>query len=347
MVNPKGREMADSPHSSNFNQFSTHDQPGAVVIDPSAQPTPNPYVAGVMSGPVPFSSQCRGCGYDLSGLDIAGLCPECSKPIFDSLQGDLLAFAPRHYLQSLHRGTVSILASILFYVMGSVVGVIAGIASAIGAGTGGGTTTRVGSALAMQTSIAAFGLGVSVVYTIMSVAGWYWFTQRDPGVSMRDKADKHRRIVRFTAVANGVCGIGGAIFGVLGIGYSQSLFVQGANTPGGQGFSPSMLILVVLSVILAVGVFVLWAVQIIASLNYMAWLASRVPDMKMRETALKYRWILPLIFILGYICAGLGPVVALILYYNLLNNCRIVVRNIRDQRGYGTDLFKPEAATVA
>jgi MFS family permease len=237
-----------------------------------------------------------------------------------------------------------ILASILFYVVGAIASGIAGFATAFGAGTGGGGT-RFGSALAMQTTIAAFGLGISVVYTLMSVFGWYWFTEQDPGVGLKDKADKHRRIVRITAIANGICGIGGAIFGVLGIGYTQSLMTRGAAGPSGPAFSPAMYTLIALSMLLSLAVFVLWAVQIIASLNYMAWLASRVPDQPLREKALRYRWVLPLIFVVGYVCIGLGPIIALILYYNLINQMRIIVRNIRDQRGYGTSLIKPEVST--
>ncbi len=37
-----------------------------------------------MAGP---EAQCWRCGYDLTGLDIGGTCPECNSAVFDSLAG--------------------------------------------------------------------------------------------------------------------------------------------------------------------------------------------------------------------------------------------------------------------
>ncbi len=311
-----------------------------VVIDPNVPP---PLPPTLLSGPLPFSILCRGCGYDLTGLDVGGLCPECSKPVHDSLQGDLLAFAPKDYLQSLHRGTVAVLASILFYVLGTLASAFAGVAMAFGAGAGGGTT-RAGSALAMQSGIAAFGVGISIVYTVISVAGWYWFTEPDPGISSREKADLHRRVTRGTAIANGICGIVSAVFSLFGLGLTQSLVTANGGAPGAgtPTLSGPMIVLIVVAALFGLGVFALWAVQIIFSLNYMAWLANRVPDQALRKTSLQYRWVLPLIFVVGYVCAGLGPLIALVLYYNLISRFRVTIRKIRLQRGYGASLLQSD-----
>ena len=83
----------------------------------------------------------------------------------------------------------------------------------------------------------------------------------------------------------------------------------------------------------------LWVIQFFASLNYMAWLARRLPDEKMRAEALQYRWVLPLIFVLGSICFGLGALVALVMYYNLINKIRVTVRKTRMSLGHGDKLF--------
>jgi len=279
---------------------------------------------------------CRGCGYELTGLSAEGHCPECGKPIAESLKGDRLLYAPAQYLQSLHRGTITILASILFYVVGSLASGIAGFAMAASMGTV-APAARTGSALAMQSTVAAFGVGISVFYSILSIAGWYWFTEQDQGVGVLNKADSTRKLVRSMAIANGVCGILSAIAGLFGLGLAQSFAfgrAGGANSPG-----PSLIILAVLAGLVGLAVFVLWVIQFFASLNYMAWLIGRLPDEPMRQRALKYRWMLPLIFILGYACLGLGPLIALVMYYNLINQMRIIIRNIRVQRGDNMQLF--------
>lgn len=313
---------------------------------PSDVPPPLPQSENAASQPesppigaaIPYGTLCRGCGYELSGLEVGSVCPECSKPAAESIQSDLISFSSPEYLQSLHRGSVAILASILFYVLGMVASGIAGFAAAFSGGFpgAGGGAARTGSAVAMQTTVAAFSVGVNVIYSLVSVVGWYWFSERDPGVGVLDKADKHRRLLRAMTIANGVCGIVNAVFSLLGLSWGQSMVTAGGAAPQ---FSTAAIIMIGLSMLIGLGVFVLWVIQFFASLNYMAWLARRIPDEKMRKDALQYRWVLPLIFVLGYICIGLGPLVALVLYYNLINKIRVAVRSTRMAQGYGTKLF--------
>ncbi|MCX5690847.1 MAG: hypothetical protein NTV94_13870 [Planctomycetota bacterium] len=47
---------------------------------------------------------CTKCGYDLQGLPIDGQCPECSRQVALSLQGDLLRFAAIPHLETITRG---------------------------------------------------------------------------------------------------------------------------------------------------------------------------------------------------------------------------------------------------
>jgi hypothetical protein len=69
-------------------------------------------------------------------------------------------------------------------------------------------------------------------------------------------------------------------------------------------------------------------VQFFASVLYVRWLAPRIPDVALYEKARKYLWLLPLIYILGMICLGLGPLIALVMYLLMLNSVRVRLQAI-------------------
>jgi hypothetical protein len=47
---------------------------------------------------------CLRCGYNLRGLKIDGLCPECGAPIARSLHGNLLGYSAPEYVAKLQAG---------------------------------------------------------------------------------------------------------------------------------------------------------------------------------------------------------------------------------------------------
>jgi hypothetical protein len=61
---------------------------------------------------------------------------------------------------------------------------------------------------------------------------------------------------------------------------------------------------------------------------YVRWLAPRIPDVALYEKTRKYMWLLPLIYILGMICLGLGPLIAMVMYLLMLNTVRVRLREI-------------------
>ena len=69
-------------------------------------------------------------------------------------------------------------------------------------------------------------------------------------------------------------------------------------------------------------------VQFFASMMYVRWLGPRIPDRSITEKAAEYMWLLPLIYVLGA-CIVIGPFVAVIMYYVLLNKVRVKVSEIR------------------
>ena len=64
------------------------------------------------------------------------------------------------------------------------------------------------------------------------------------------------------------------------------------------------------------------AVEFFAMMLYVRWLAQRIPDADMIQQTRQYIWLLPLLYTVGALCVGLGPIVALVLYSIMLWNLR-------------------------
>ena len=73
---------------------------------------------------------------------------------------------------------------------------------------------------------------------------------------------------------------------------------------------------------------VAWVVQLAAASHYSAWVAARVPDSGLQASALRCRWLLPLIAVVGVPLLMIGPLAALVRYWNLLHTVRQRVRDV-------------------
>lgn len=56
-------------------------------------------------------AHCRDCGYNLRGLSRAGLCPECARPIADSLTDDRLSRSDVDWVMGVYWGAIAMLVS--------------------------------------------------------------------------------------------------------------------------------------------------------------------------------------------------------------------------------------------
>ncbi|MBX3377466.1 MAG: hypothetical protein KF678_10745 [Phycisphaeraceae bacterium] len=254
-----------------------------------------------------LSGLCRACGYDLQGLTIDSPCPECAKPIADSLRGDLLIFADRAYLLDLYRGAVFILVSIILVVSSAVVALALGLAVASG------TTLPVLSDDAVNSLIIA----ITFIASALSIYGWYLLSQRDPGIAMIDPGDRPRRILRIAVVINGALAVLSTVIDLL--------------TPSYAPAAPLDPLTIVTGFVMLAG-FAAWAVQFFAAMRYLQWLGRRVPDPGKVKRAGLYLWLLPVLYIPGVLLCGLGPLIALILYYNFLNDYRKILKRIIAQQ---------------
>jgi hypothetical protein len=72
--------------------------------------------------------------------------------------------------------------------------------------------------------------------------------------------------------------------------------------------------------------------QFFASMIYLRWLAPRLPDDRVFKRAKMLMWLGPLLMTVGAFIL-IGPLVALVLYYNLLNWVRLDLKRILGEQG--------------
>lgn len=250
-------------------------------------------------GTVVHRAICKQCAYDLSGLNSDGNCPECGLPVERSLTEDLLEFSSSAYLESLHKGVVLILAAIIVKLIVAIGGIIIGIVLGI---------NQIDPTLFYQLN---YGLGF--IASLMLALGWWLFSAPDPAFTGRLDGSKARQIVRITTVT--VAGISLVLVPM------QFMSVNSMN-------GPLTAIVVVLSMISMIA----WATGFFAAMLYIRWLAPRIPDERSFDRAKTLMWAGPLLFTVGSLCIGIGPLIALVLYWNMLDWIRKDLKSIRREQ---------------
>lgn len=237
---------------------------------------------------------CIKCAYALVGLPVDGDCPECATPVELSLREQTLANAAPEYLQSLASGLSLVLNGILLMIMVAIGAMVLGFAS-------GGSPSVV---LALQ----FVSLGVSA----MILLGYWKFTQPDPGQVALEANNSARSVIRVTVVAQ--------VFVAL-----ADLIIDLASSSATGTASTFVLIL---SAAVLLSTLALWAVQFFAVMRYTRWIATRVPDAFIMKRTKRYMWLLPLLYGPLFVTV-VGPLIALVLYWNLLDRLRKHVKSIR------------------
>ncbi|MFG0285205.1 MAG: hypothetical protein ACF8R7_12345 [Phycisphaerales bacterium JB039] len=246
---------------------------------------------------------CLRCGYNLRGLRQDGVCPECGTAVARSLEGDLLVYSSPDYTASLHRGVALILAAIIAQILV----MVASFAMAFTVGLGGA-----GGAGAAEALLQLLSLGASIAM----VAGWWLFSAPDPGMLSTDKGDTPRKIVRITVVIQAISVVVQSIMTV-----APSMMTN----PLGGGLM--MLVGIASLAAMVVGYF--------AQMLYVKWLAPRLPSERVFKRARTLLWLGPVLYTVGLLLLGLGPLIALILYWNMLDWVRRDLKRIREEQAAG------------
>jgi hypothetical protein len=272
------------------------DTPAAVV-----EPPPTAPASAILND----DRHCVQCSYNLRGLPYAGNCPECGTPVENSLRGILLQYASPDYLKSVHQGLSLVLNGILLMIVFGLVGVFIGLAAATG----------VGAAPAWLPLVTG---GLGLIPSVMMLLGYWKYTDPDPSFVGTELPKAARKVMRVTVVIQALTTAISFVFQL----------AAGSMSTGGANSSSSIALdgLFMLIGLVSMGA---WIVQFFATMKYTGWLASRVPDAHIVKRSRTYMWLLPVVAIVGAILLFLGPLIALVMYWNLLDRLRKQVKAIR------------------
>jgi hypothetical protein len=278
-------------------------------IQAEAQPThassaahPAPGQPGTTAGTIDLDRPCLACGYNLRGLSPSSVCPECGSSVARSLQGNLLRFSGAEYLRQLHRGVFLVQASIIIQILATIVVMIGGVALV----WLGGSRPSPSDPVQVAAGMAKFGS------SIITLAGWWLLSWPDPAILGTETGANARKVVRASVVVYTAAAGAGVLLDL-------------AHVPR---FNPRNAQLTLGLVMALVGL-IASVVWFFAAMRYLRWLGPRIPNLRVQMRAKLLTWLGPVLYILG---CGVGGLVALVMYYNLLNWVRKDLRAIRAQQ---------------
>lgn len=260
--------------------------------------------AAIPQGTLDHDRPCLSCGYNLRGLSVSGACPECGTPVERSLRGNLLVYSSPRYVASLHRGVFLIQAGIITQIIlwcamvGMIMANYAGVARLSG----------------INLELIASLLGLAA--TIASVLGWWLLSAPDPAVLGTGTGDIPRRIVRITILVN-------AAATAVQFALNVTNLAPGARSPYTGNPIELLSHAADWAPVLA---YIVW---FFAAMRYLLWLTPRLPSMKAARSTQTLQWVGPVVAV--FLCV-LGWLIALVMYYNLLDEVRLNLRQVRREQ---------------
>jgi hypothetical protein len=216
---------------------------------------------------------CRQCGYNLRGLNKAGVCPECASPVAVSVRGDYLRYAALPWVRQVVRGV----RATTWGVRGFIVLMIGAIFFAVFLVS---TLVAAGAAALWAVGVLAGGLGIAgLACFVLTQLGIWLSTAPDPSRALDRELVTPRRIARTAPVALLLC-------------YALKLGIPLTTGP----------VAVVLQVLSFVTLGVLFA-GVVGYLRYMQTICGRIPR---RDLANRAGGLLQLVVVLIVLVIGMA-----------------------------------------
>ncbi len=130
-------------------------------------------------------------------------------------------------------------------------------------------------------------------------------------MTTQDPGDKSRRLMRTSLATSAAVTVVSLIFEMI-----PNLNV---NLMAGV---PNWPIAITPAILGGIAGCIVWIVGFIASMTYMAHQARRLPDASLNIKAKRYRWMLPVVSVVGLIACWIGPLVAFIIYIGFIDEWR-------------------------
>lgn len=195
-----------------------------------------------------------------------------------------------------------IIAMIVFVIIGVVIAVL----------------TQPNQTTAIVNSVSVVDVGLQLVSLMIGLAiayGRWHFSEPDPGLTGRYDGGQPRQIVR-------VCVVISVIGSLLSFAVYLLAWLTGSDLLAG-------IVLLLIGLISGLAGIVAFFAQML----YVRWLAPRLPNAAVYKRAKTLMWLGPVLYTVGLLLLGLGPLIALVLYWNMLDKVRKDLKQIVAEAG--------------
>lgn len=256
-----------------------------------------------VASPRPAARACKGCGYELGGLDLKGVCPECATPLALSLSGDLLGAGPIGYVRRLRRGCLAAtIANWLFLAFTAITMTAAVITMARAGGATPAWLQGKGPELLFES--------LSWAMFALSLYGHWLATTRDPGQPEQAGQERARRLVRWGLVAATALSALSTIML-----FMTQLGLTGRAIQLTRGLAQALS-------------YIAWLVAASAFARFVWHLAPRIPDPALAKFAKPQVWTQPVLGTAGLLLCGLGLFAILAISLMLFGKLRRALRAV-------------------
>lgn len=244
---------------------------------------------------------CFWCDYDLTNTDPNTNCPECGVPATTSIGQGVLAPVPAETLTAVHTGMKLATILVLVYIVTVIASVIA-----------------MGWAMSTLTNSETYWVVIasSTINNLVLLAityGWWKISTTLPNIPPLVEATDRRTFLRVMIW----------VFAAITVVTMLLSFIPTNYDPMAQTTWVDVITLIVGLISL-----IIMLLFFIAQVRYIGWLAKLVQNKKMEKRAKHLVWSGPLISIFGVFLLFLGPLVILILYWNMIEYTRRDVKKI-------------------